>query len=193
MLRSHIEKAYDEVFEEEQRIRRNPKFEEHRVHVFLYLIDGCPRDGIRAFDLEVMLGLHDRVNIVPLLAKADSYDTNELVSVKKLISETLVKNNLRIFDFSSYLLDSRKADDRKESSAILPLSIIGATFPHHTIGRRGRVYPWGFADSDDPEHCDLALLQRLLLECAWDELREETEDTFYESYRTEKLLITPSN
>lgn len=34
-----LEKTFDDVFQEEQRIHRNPKFEDHRVHVLLYLVE----------------------------------------------------------------------------------------------------------------------------------------------------------
>lgn len=36
---AYIEKSFDQVFEEEQKIRRDPKFEEHRIHALLYLIE----------------------------------------------------------------------------------------------------------------------------------------------------------
>jgi len=38
-LLQHIQQSYDDVFEEEQRIHRNPKFEEHRIHALLYFIE----------------------------------------------------------------------------------------------------------------------------------------------------------
>lgn len=213
MLRKHIESAYNEVFEEEQRIRRNPKFEEHRVHVLLYLIDGCSRDGVRDLDLSVMRGLHDRVNIVPILAKGDSYDLAERALMKQKINSALAAKQIRTFNMSSYInnthsnsnIDQIKPcnsnrDEANPETVTIPFSIIGDSFfppqvknaidPEKEKKTRGRSYPWGFADCDNQLHCDLVILQRVLLDSAWEELREETEDSLYEAYRTEKLLVT---
>jgi cell division control protein 11 len=38
-LLKFVEKTFDDVFEEERRIHRNPKFEEHRIHALLYFIE----------------------------------------------------------------------------------------------------------------------------------------------------------
>ncbi len=50
-LLKYIEKTFDDVFDEEQRIHRNPKFEEHRIHALLYFIEptglGYSRESYR--------------------------------------------------------------------------------------------------------------------------------------------------
>lgn len=71
MLR-HLEGSFDDVFGEEQRVRRNPKFEDRRVHALLYFIE-CTSLGLKRFDADFMKHIGSRVNVIPVLAKADGF------------------------------------------------------------------------------------------------------------------------
>ncbi len=73
---SFVENAYDEVFAEELRVRRNPKFEEHRVHAILYLIEPTGL-ALRPVDAEFMYKLSERGNVIPIISKADSFTAVE--------------------------------------------------------------------------------------------------------------------
>jgi septin 7 len=53
---------------------------------------------------------------------------------------------------------------------------------------RGRSYPWGIIEVDNEEHCDFVKLRQMLVRTYMEELREYTNDTLYENWRTEKLL-----
>jgi cell division control protein 11 len=83
-LLSYIEDIYTLVFEEEQRIHRNPKFEEHRVHGLLYFIEPTAL-GLKEFDVEFMKILAPRVNIIPVIAKADGLTPEEKTSFKRKV------------------------------------------------------------------------------------------------------------
>lgn len=52
---------------------------------------------------------------------------------------------------------------------------------------RGRQYPWGVIEVDNETHCDFVKLRQMLVRTHMEELREYTNDTLYENYRTEKL------
>lgn len=64
---------------------------------------------------------------------------------------------------------------------------MGSVEPRPAEGRKGRPYPWGLAECDNPSHCDLKTLNTALFTVFRDELKEITEDALYEKYRTEKL------
>lgn len=81
MLLKFLEKQFDEVFEEEQRIHRNPKFEEHRVHALLYFLEPTAL-GIKQFDIDFMKLLAPRVNVIPIIAKSDGLTATERESFK---------------------------------------------------------------------------------------------------------------
>lgn len=68
-----------------------------------------------------------------------------------------------------------------------PLSVIGSVEPRSNDAKKGRPYPWGFAECDNNAHCDLTTLTTSLFTVFRDELKEITEDALYEKYRTEKL------
>lgn len=83
-LLQYLEKTYDDVFEEEQRIRRNPKFEDHRIHALLYFLEPTSL-GLKQFDIDFMKRVSSRVNIIPIVAKADGLTELELQLFKKKV------------------------------------------------------------------------------------------------------------
>lgn len=86
---SFVEHTYDEVFEEESRVRRNPKFEEHRVHAILYLIEPTGLD-LKAVDAEFIKKLSIRSNVIPLIAKADSLTAVERQKFKQQVNLVII-------------------------------------------------------------------------------------------------------
>lgn len=100
-LLSHIENTFDEVFEEEQRIHRNPKFEEHRIHALAYFIEPTGL-GLKDVDYEFMMTLASRVNIIPIVAKADSLTQDELAAFKQRLGHEIAEKGIPIFDFQKF-------------------------------------------------------------------------------------------
>ena len=73
----------------------------------------------------------------------------------------------------------------------VPFAVVGATDETTTPdGRkvRGRKYPWGVIEVDNPEHCDFVNLRQMLIRTHMEELKEHTNNILYENYRTDKLL-----
>lgn len=68
---------------------------DHRVHVCLYFIQPSGH-GLKPLDIEFMKRLHDKVNIIPVLAKADTMTPDECTYFKKQVSSFL-KNFLDNF------------------------------------------------------------------------------------------------
>lgn len=198
-----IEQSFDEVFDEEQRIHRNPKFEEHRVHVLLYLLEPTGL-GLKDIDAQFMSQLADRVNVVPVIAKADGMTAKERAQFKKQIMDDIRRQGIPIFQFpemnSEATVESMHAGGSSGGvpaaepqlnlikSDMLPFSVIGAVTPRPKDQKRGRPYPWGLVEVDNPMHCDFGALRRAILVAYREELKESTEDGLYERYRTEKLL-----
>ena len=84
---SYLERQYDDILAEESRIKRNPRFRDNRVHALLYFI---PPTGhaLREMDIELMRRLSPRVNVIPVIGKADSLTPLELKSFKKRVRST---------------------------------------------------------------------------------------------------------
>ena len=180
-----VEKAYDEVFEEESRVRRNPKFEEHRVHAVLYLLEPTALE-LKPVDADFMRRLAVRANVIPVIAKADSLTAIERQRFKNQLNADFARLGItaHVFPDSADSDPAPGLDIRRE---LQPFSVIGSVEPLPSGAKKGRPYPWGYAECDNPSHCDLKPLIAALFTLHREELKELTEDNLYERYRTEKL------
>ena len=57
---------------------------------------------------------------------------------------------------------------------------------------RGRKYPWGLAQLENPEHCDFLALSDAILHTHLMDLIEVTDRLHYENYRVRKLTVSGS-
>lgn len=80
----YIESKYEEYLNAESRVHRQP-MRDNRVHVCLYFIQPSGH-GLKPLDVEFMKRLHDKVNIIPILAKADTMTPDECAYFKKQVS-----------------------------------------------------------------------------------------------------------
>jgi len=180
-----IEQTYDEVFEEESRVRRNPKFEEHRVHAILYLIEPTTLE-LKPVDAEFIRKLSARANVIPLIAKADGLTAIERQKFKNQLNADFARLGIDVYTFSE-VVDNELAPGFEIRKEMQPFSVIGSVDPLPHGAKKGRPYPWGYAESENLSHCDLKSLVTALFTVYRDELKEVTEDNLYEKYRTEKL------
>jgi len=72
----------------ETKIERPSHIDDNRVHLCLYFI-APGGHGLKALDVEFMRALHDRVNLVPVIAKADTMTAKELEQFKLNVGLTL--------------------------------------------------------------------------------------------------------
>lgn len=189
-ISDYVNSTFDEVLAEESRIRRNRRFTDNRVHVMLYFIVPTGH-GLRELDIEFMKMMGKRVNIIPVISKADSLTEEELAHNKRLVMEDIDYHNIPIYHFPS---DSDSDSDSSTSNnqslrSLLPFSIIGGTDLVHLNGKPtlARQYPWGAVACDDPRVSDFATIRDVLLITHLQDLKETTHDFLYETYRTEKL------
>lgn len=187
-----IENTYDEVFEEESRVRRNPKFEEHRVHAVFYMIEPTGLD-LKAVDAEFIKRLSERSNVIPIIAKADSMTAAERQKFKAQLSADFNRQGINVFYFADMSDNELGANGFQIRKDMQPLSVIGSVEPRINDSKKGRPYPWGMAECENPSHCDLSSLATAVFTVYREELKEITEDALYEKYRTEKLEKGSSN
>jgi cell division control protein 11 len=184
----YLEHQFDEILAEENRVKRNPKFIDNRVHVCLYFIAPTGR-GLRELDIDLMMTLSQRVNIIPVIAKADTLTADELVQNKTAIMRDIQYFKIPIYFFPC---DDDDAESQQECVALrelVPFAIVGSNENYKAGGGyiRGRQYPWGFVRIEDPDHSDFVALRSVLFGSHIAELREITHDVHYENYRAEKL------
>lgn len=80
----YIENRYEEFLNAESRVNRKA-VPDNRVHCCLYMIAPSGH-GLKQLDVELMKRLHDKVNLIPLIAKADTLIPEECAFFKKQVS-----------------------------------------------------------------------------------------------------------
>ena len=69
-----------------------------RVHACLYFITPNGH-GLKSIDLVCMKKLDSKVNIIPIIAKADTINKAELAKFKTKIMSELINNGVQIYQF----------------------------------------------------------------------------------------------
>lgn len=184
----YLKKQFDEILEEESRVKRNPRFVDNRVHVALYFI-AATGHGLRELDIEVMTALSSLVNVIPVISKADTLTTSELEYNKKVIMQDITDYNIPIYYFSCDPNDDECLEECMALRELVPFAIVGSNESdkegHEFV--RVRRYPWGMVRIEDTEHSDFIALRSVLFGSHLQELRDITHDVLYEKYRTDKL------
>ena len=168
-----IERAFEEHMKGEMAVVRDPGRRDCRVHCCLYLVAPSGH-GLKPLDAAVMLKLHDKVNLVPLIAKADLQTPAERAAFKARLSSDLASHRIRTFDLTSGVPDG--------DAAVQPLAVSAGV----------RRYPWGTHDAGNEEHSDFEALRRLMIRTHLHSLISSTHRTFYEQYRRTALLAVAS-
>uniref|UniRef100_A0A914EEY3 Septin n=1 Tax=Acrobeloides nanus TaxID=290746 RepID=A0A914EEY3_9BILA len=188
VIADYINTQFESYLKEELKIRRClAYYDDTRIHACLYFISPTGH-GLKALDVVTMRELAKRVNVIPVIAKADTTCKDELSRFKQKIISELKANNIEIYQFPT--------DDetvRKENSALntlIPFAVVGSTdFVTKEDGKtvRARRYPWGIVEVENEEHCDFVKLREALLRINVDALRERTHNVLYEVYRRDRL------
>ncbi|KAJ5494970.1 Septin [Penicillium diatomitis] len=185
-----LERQYDDILAEESRIKRNPRFRDNRVHVLLYFITPTGH-GLRELDIELMKRLSPRVNVIPVIGKADSLTPAELAESKKLIMEDIEHYRIPVYNFPYDIEedDEDTVEENAELRGLMPFAIVGSEDFVEIDDRkvRARQYPWGVVEVENPRHSDFLAIRSALLHSHLADLKEITHDFLYENYRTEKL------
>ena len=144
-----------------------------------------------------MRRLSPRVNVIPVIGKADSLTPLELAESKKLIMEDIEHYRIPVYNFPYDIEedDEDTVEENAELRGLMPFAIVGSEEVVEVDGRRvrARQYPWGTVEVDNPRHSDFLAIRSALLHSHLADLKEITHDFLYENYRTEKLSKSVSN
>jgi septin 7 len=118
-----------------------------RVHSCLYFIAPSGH-GLKPLDVEFMQRLCDKVNIIPVIAKADTMTPEEIQLFKKQILNEIAQHKIKIYDFPEPLEEEEDAKALKQLKCRVPFAVVGANAIIEVDGKkiRGRRYPWGVAE-----------------------------------------------
>jgi septin 7 len=96
----YIESKYEEYLNAESRVNRRT-LADNRVHCCLYFIAPSGH-GLTPLDVEFMQRLHDKVNIIPVIAKSDTMTPDECSHFKKQVTG----EDLIVLDFPALAFDT---------------------------------------------------------------------------------------
>lgn len=183
-----IDDQHDNYMKQEQQpLRKHAK--DLRVHACLYFIRPTGH-LLKPLDIEVMKKLSTRVNLVPVIAKADTLLPAEIDVFKQRIRAVIEAQEIKIYSPPIETDDPASAEHLRALIEAIPFAVIGSeTKVVNASGDLvlGREYPWGVAEVENEEHLDFLKLRLLLLRTNMLDLILLTEELHYESYRTLKL------
>ncbi|KAF9421606.1 hypothetical protein HW555_002539, partial [Spodoptera exigua] len=93
-----VESKYEEFLNAESRVTRKAAPPDTRVHCCLYFIAPSGH-GLKPLDVEFMQRLGDKVNIIPVIAKADTMTPEECKDFKEQIMKEISQHKIKIYDF----------------------------------------------------------------------------------------------
>ncbi|VDD81143.1 unnamed protein product [Mesocestoides corti] len=242
-IEDYIDSTFEQYFKDECGLNRK-NIQDNRVHCCLYFISPYGH-GLRQVDVEFMRRLQNKVNIVPVIAKADALTASELRTLKDRIMSDLDKYKIDIYRLPE--CDSDEEEDIKRldreikamgisrasssirlfaktrqmapsrqlqithflpqpanfsspeeymlllsgvPTAVLPFAVIGSNCVIEGEGGkrvRGRQYPWGVVEVENPKHCDFTKLRIFLLKTHMQDLKDMTLEVHYENYRAKYI------
>uniref|UniRef100_A0A3P8WU74 LIM domain kinase 1 n=1 Tax=Cynoglossus semilaevis TaxID=244447 RepID=A0A3P8WU74_CYNSE len=186
-LEDYIDQQFENYFRDESGLNRR-NIQDNRVHCCLYFISPFGH-GLRPLDVECMKALHEKVNIIPVLAKADCLTQAEVCRKKMKVREEIKRFGINIYQFPE--CDSDEEEEFKRQDQILkesiPFALIGSNVQVESKGRkvRGRLYPWGVVEVENPAHSDFLMLRNMLVRTHMQDLKDVTREIHYENYRAQ--------
>ncbi|KAG0324099.1 Septin-6 [Dissophora globulifera] len=178
----------DKQFEEYMTAEHHPGFRQTipdtRIHAVLYFI--APNGhGLKELDAKALKTLSAKVNVIPVIAKADTMTAEEKTSFKRVLLQDLEHHNIKTFP-SSYADDVDGVDELLQH---IPFSVIGSDNVIAVGDRmvRCRTYRWGVVEVENTEHSDFVYLRELLMSTCLHDLVETTHNVHYHRHRGDIL------
>ncbi|KAJ8930469.1 hypothetical protein NQ314_016728 [Rhamnusium bicolor] len=186
-IREFIESKYEAYLNSETKVNRNITSDE-RVHCCLYFIQASGH-GLKPLDVEFMKQLCDKVNIIPIIAKADTLTEEECVLFKEKVMQEIAEHMIKIYEFPDISEEDDEFQLNKSLKERVPFAVVGSNAVIEVNGKqvRGRRYPWGVVDIEDLTQNDFTALRKMVICTHLQDLKDVTHFVHYENYRFRKL------
>lgn len=186
---NYVNSQYETYVQQELNLKRNfQNINDTRVHVCLYFI--CPTGhSLKSIDLKTMKALDRKLNIIPIIAKADTISKNELIEFKKRIMQDLNNNHVNIYQSPINESDLTINNLNASTNVLFPLAVIGSS-DMVKIGNKlikGRQYEWGTVSVENESHCDFVKLREMILSTNMINLIDITHNKHYQLFRANRL------
>ncbi|TKS68066.1 Neuronal-specific septin-3 [Collichthys lucidus] len=184
----YINEQYEKFLKEEVNITRKKRIPDTRVHCCLYFISPTGH-SLRQLDIEFMKRLSHSVNIIPVVAKADTMTIEEKQEFKQRVKKELEMGGIEVYPQKEFDEDMEDKSDNDKIREAMPFAVVGSDKEYQVNGKRvlGRKTPWGIVEVENPNHCEFAQLRDFLIRSHLQDLKEVTHNIHYETYRAKRL------
>ncbi|XP_027383098.1 septin-12 isoform X2 [Bos indicus x Bos taurus] len=144
---------------------------------------------LRPLDLEFLQRLCRAVNVVPVIARADSLTIEEREAFRHRIQDDLKTHSIEVYPQKSFDEDVNDKILNNKIRERIPFAVVGADREHMVNGRcvLGRKTKWGIIEVENMAHCEFPLLRDLLIRSHLQDLKDITHNVHYENYRIIRL------
>ncbi|XP_044156083.1 septin-9 isoform X1 [Bufo gargarizans] len=183
-----INDQYEKYLQEELNINRKKRIPDSRVHCCIYFIPATGH-SLRPLDIEFMRRLSKVVNIVPVIAKADTLTLEERDYFKQRIRADLQNNGIDIYPQKEFDEDAEDRLVNEKIREMIPFAVVGSDQEYQINGRRilGRKTKWGTIEVENIAHCEFACLRDLLIRTHMQNIKDITSNIHFEGYRVKRL------
>nr|DBA19220.1 TPA: hypothetical protein GDO54_015086 [Pyxicephalus adspersus] len=144
---------------------------------------------LRPLDLEFMKRLGRIVNVVPVIAKADTLTLEEREEFKHRIRKDLQAHGISVYPQPELDEETTETLLNNKIREKIPFAVVGTDEEHQVNGKRvlGRKTKWGIIEVENTLHCEFSDLRDLLIRSNLQDLKDITHNIHYESYRVSRL------
>ncbi|KAG8986914.1 cell division control protein [Tulasnella sp. 427] len=189
-IKGHFEQDQHSAYlRKELTAMRDKHIQDTRIHCCLFFINPTGH-SLRPIDIIVMKKLSEVVNVVPIIAKADSLTLEERDMFKKHIRAEMQYHNIRLYPFDTDENDPEELALNETIRGIVPFAVVGSERNVIIDGKpvRGRKNKWGVINVEDENHCEFVHLRNFLTRTHLQDLIETTAQIHYEAFRSKQLL-----
>ncbi|GJJ12409.1 Septin Spn2 [Clathrus columnatus] len=185
----YIKDQHSAYLRKELTAKRDRYIQDTRIHCAIFFINPTGH-SLRPIDIIVMKKLSEVVNVVPVIAKADSLTFEEREAFKQKIRAELVYQNIRLYPFDTDELDEEELQLNEQIRNLIPFAVVGSerNVIIDGVPVRGRKNRWGVINVEDEKHCEFVYLRNFLTRTHLQDLIETTAQIHYEAFRSQQLL-----
>lgn len=111
--------CHTNYIKKESKVKRNPKAVDTQVHCCLYFIDP-KKSALDEYDIRILKKLSNRVNVIPIIGKAD----NLTLAQKNRLKPSIVNDIYTTYKIPVYgMPDEEESDDEEEDKKDRPTSL----------------------------------------------------------------------
>ncbi|EIE78995.1 hypothetical protein G6F46_010000 [Rhizopus delemar] len=88
-ITQHIDSQFARTLAEESKVKRDAKASDTHVHACIYFMSESNIHGLSEVDKFILKALSSRVNVIPVLSKADTLSTAHVEKLKNIIKEEI--------------------------------------------------------------------------------------------------------